>query len=72
MKQCFVNGMGYFNGNLIPNDFVHTVLEPECGMLYQMQTLSNLFNKDDIVAVFNFGGGIFDAAVIECKKNQDP
>lgn len=60
--------MGKFNNKPIEDYLVYVVLEPESGMLYQIKTQQQIFNKDHVVAVFDFGGGTFDLTVVECKK----
>ena len=37
-----------------------------------MKTKPLVFDKDHVVAVFDFGGGTFDLTVVECKKCQNP
>ena len=72
MKQCFINGMGQFNGKLIQDYMVAVALEPEAGLNFQMQIQPQIFDRDQVVAVFDFGGGTFDLTVVDAKTRQTP
>ena len=72
MKRVFIQGMGFFSNRLIDESRVQIALEPEAGLMYQIQNKPTVFDRDHVVAIFDFGGGTFDLTVVNAKAGQAP
>ena len=65
--------MGKFNEKPIEDCKIQCVLESEGGFIFASHTMKlKLIEKNTNLAIFDFGGGIYDLTVVKIREGQDP